>query len=426
MTALDRSWTRPLPTRAQVRTDVTIALVAAVVSVLSVETLRSASGASVGWRGIEAYLWFALAGLVLAGRRRFPLVVAVVESVIFVIVGERFLELAGAFTIQMTLFAALYGAWAWSRRPRMLVVVTVAVVVGMFGWLIWELVQQDTTAGVEASGLIPPALAVMIYGLAINVVYFFGAVAWGQSAYLSARRSALVAQQRERELAAQVSEQRRAVQAERVRIARDLHDVVAHHVSGIGVQAAGASRLLESRPERSREALDRIETSSRQAVAQMHEIVGLLRTDDDEPAERGPQPGLADVESLAVTSERPRVEVSTVGDPFDVSATVGASLYRVVQEAVTNTRKHSAAASVRVTIRYLAEGRPAVEVEVVDDGPERPPSAPGHADGGSGGFGLDGIRERAAMHGGTADIGARPTGGFRVRVRIPTGTEEDA
>ena len=422
MTGLDRSWARPLPTRAQLRADVVIAVVAAVVSVLSVETLRSASGASVGWRGVEAYLWFALAGLVLAGRRRFPLAVAVVESVIFVIVGERFLQLAGAFTIQMTLFAALYGAWAWSRRPRMLLVVTAAVVVGMFGWLIWELVQQDATAGVEAQGLIPPALAFMIYSLAINVVYFFGAVAWGQAAYLSARRSALVAQQRERELAAQDSEQRRAVQAERVRIARDLHDVVAHHVSGIGVQAAGASRLLESRPERSREALERIETSSRQAVAQMHEIVGLLRS-DEEPVARGPQPGLADVESLAVTSERPRVEVSTVGTPFEVSATVGASLYRVVQEAVTNARKHSSAPSVRVAIRYLEESRPAVEVEVVDDGPERPAPV-GESERAGGGFGLDGIRERAVMHGGTADIGPRPTGGFRVRVRIPTGSEE--
>lgn len=422
MTRLDRSWTRPLPTRAQVVTDVKIAVVAALVSVLSVELLRSASGASVGWRGVEAYLWFGLAGLVLAGRRRFPLVVAVVESVIFVVVGERFLQLAGNFTIQMTLFAALYGAWAWSRRPRALLVVTTAIIVGMFGWLVWSVIDQAPTEGTPAQGLVPPAVAIMVYSLAINVVYFFGAVAWGQSAYLSARRSALLAQQRERELAVQDSEQRRAVQAERVRIARDLHDVVAHHVSGIGVQAAGASRLLETRPERSRTALEQIETSSRQAVAQMHEIVGLLRS-DEEPVERGPQPGLADVESLAVTSERPRVEVSTVGTPFEVSATVGASLYRVVQEAVTNARKHSAADSVRVTIRYLAEGRPAVEVEVVDDGPERP-VPPGDADRTSGGFGLDGIRERAVMHGGTADIGARPTGGFRVRVRIPTGSEE--
>ncbi|WP_156364832.1 sensor histidine kinase [Aeromicrobium sp. Leaf245] len=422
MGRLDRSWTRPRPTRAQVRTDVLVGLVAAVVSVASVEVFASASGASTGWKGVEAYVWFGICGLALCGRRRFPITVLLVVSAVFIVIGERLLELGVVFTVQMTLFAALYAAWAWSRLPRALWAVTGLVLVGMFGWLVWSLNNGTMGPLGEQTGLLPPKVALVVYSLAINVAYFFGAIAWGQSAYLSARRSALVEDQRERERAVQGLEQQQAVQAERVRIARDLHDVVAHHVSGIGVQAAGAGRLLEARPERAREALTAIETSSRQAVSQMHQIVGLLRSAEEAgPADRGPQPGIADIEALAVTTERPAVVVDVVGAPFPVPDTVGLSLYRVAQEALSNVRRHSGAPSARITLRYLTDSgeRPAVEVEVLDDGPTR--TAPDEA---SGGFGLDGIRERAAMHGGIADIGPRPTGGYRVRVRIPVDQED--
>lgn len=422
MNRLDRSWTRPGPTRHQVRLDVQLGLVTAVVGILSAQVYASASGASLGWRDVEAYGWFALSGLALSGRRRFPLTTLVVVSAIFIAVGERLTELGVVFTIQMVLFAAMYAAWAWSRRPRALLVVTTLVLVAMFGWLLYVLMTTDSPPQ-EQTGWLSPMAAVIVYSLAINVVYFFGAIGWGQSAYLSARRSALVADQRDRERAVQDLERQQAVQAERVRIARDLHDVVAHHVSGIGVQAAGAGRLLESRPERARDALGAIEASSRQAVAQMHQIVGLLRSDDDAaPAHRGPQPGLADIEALGVTTQRPDVEVQVVGEPLEVPDTVALSLYRVAQEALSNVRRHSLATSARVTLRHLADAdaRPAVEVEVLDDGPSAPrsPSRDG------GGFGLDGIRERAAMHGGLADIGPRPSGGFRVRVRIPVGQED--
>lgn len=422
MSILDRPWTRPRPTPGQQGADVVIGVLAALLGVLSVEVFRSASGASVGWRGVEGYLWMALGGLSLCVRRRYPLIVLVVTSAVFVVVGERLLQLAAVLSIQMMLFASLYAAWAWSRRPRSLRVVTVLVLVGMFGWLVWSFGTESMPSLGPRTGLLDPRTAYIVYSVALNVVYFFGAIAWGQSAYLSARRSALVEEQRERERAVQSVEQQQAVQAERVRIARDLHDVVAHHVSGIGVQAAGASRLLEARPERAREALGAIESSSRQAVAQMHQIVGLLRSDDEQaPAGRGPQPGVPDILNLPVTTERPTVDVQVVGDAFDVPGTVGLSLYRVAQEALSNVRRHSSATSARVTLRYLADvgERPSVEVEVLDDGPTR--TAP-REDGG--GFGLGGIRERAAMHGGLADIGPRPTGGFRVRVRIPVDQED--
>ncbi|RYJ04226.1 MAG: sensor histidine kinase, partial [Actinomycetales bacterium] len=166
-------------------------------------------------------------------------------------------------------------------------------------------------------------------------------------------------------------------------------------------------------------ALGTIEQSSRQAVAQMHQLVGLLREagpDDEGPDGRGPQPGLSDIALLADPDGTPRVEVRQVGEAAGVPATVGLNLFRVVQESLTNARRHAAARVVQVTLRYL-DG--AVEVEVIDDGR-------GCSDGpgdGSGGFGIAGIRERAAMLGAEVEIGDRPHGGFRVRVRVATGEE---
>ena len=420
MRHLDRTWTRPVPTAGEQRADVWIAVGAAAISVVSVELFHSASGASRGWMGAEAYLWFALAGLLLAGRRRFPLTVLLAESVVFIVIGERLEEFGVIFSIQIILFAALYSAWAWSRHPRRLYAASAVVLVAMFGWLLYSL-QTDGPAPVPSVGLIPSMAAIVIYSLLINVVYFFGAMAWGQGAWRSARQSAELAVQTERERARQGDERERAVQTERVRIARDLHDVVAHHVSGIGVQAAGAGRVLDARPEDARRALDTIERSSRQAVAQMHELVGLLRSGDEE-SDRVPQPGLAALHGLATDgAERPQVTFTQVGAPFEVPSTVETSLYRVAQEAVTNVRRHARAQHAGVTVRYVgaSDGRPAaVEVEVVDDGAARPSSE--HRE--SGGFGLSGIRERASMHGGVCDIGPRPEGGFRVRVRVPVTT----
>lgn len=413
---IDRSWDRPPPTSAQLRTDVLAGVALAVLSVASVEVFHSANGASLGWRGIEGYLWFAVAGLALAGRRALPLTTLVVESVVFVVVGERMLALGTIFTIQMIMFAALYSAWAWSRRPRALLAVTAAVLVAMFGWLAIVFARPDAMPDRPQMGLLDPDAAIIVYSLAINVVYFLGAIVWGQAAWQSARRRALVEAQVENERRRQDAERREAVQAERLRIARDLHDVVAHHVSGIGVQAAGASRMIDVRPDTARQALGTIEVSSRRAVTQMQQLVGLLRGPSDGPAERGPQPGLADLPALVAESREPSATLTVVGEPRPVDPGVGLSLYRVVQEALTNVRRHSTAREARVTVRHLDDPR-AVEVEVLDDGAPRTPHEA------SGGHGLIGVRERAAAHGGVAETGPRPHGGFRVRVRVPV---EDA
>lgn len=421
MRVLDRSWTRPAPTRRQVRIDVAAAVVTAFVSVASVEIWRSGNGADLGWRGVEAYGWFALAGLLLAGRRALPLTTMALQAVVFVVIGERLEAFAALFTIQMILFASMYSAWAWSRRPRLLVATTVVVVVVMFVWIVVLFARPDALPENESIGLISSATAIVLYSYIVNVVYFGGAIAWGQVAWRSARRRALIEEQMGRERSRQDAERGRAVQAERVRIARDLHDVVAHHVSGIGVQASGAARLLDRKPEAARQALSRIETSSRQAVTQMHQLVGLLREQgDDRESARGPQPGLDDIAELARQSQDPAVELHLVGEPRPVSSTVGLSLFRITQEALTNVRRHARAKQATVTVRHLDGDRPAVEVEVLDDGSGRPATSD---DGG--GFGLEGIRERVATHGGEAEIGPRPQGGFRVRVRIPVDDETD-
>ncbi|MFI5425886.1 sensor histidine kinase [Aeromicrobium sp. UC242_57] len=417
MLDLERRWVRPGPTPAQVRHDTIAGVAAAVLSVASVEVWHSGYGSSLGWKGVEGYLLFAVAGLLLALRRRLPLLTLAGESALFITIGIRLEELGVIFTIQMILFVSLYSAWAWSRAPRRLYATSVAVILAMFGWLAWEF-ATTTPPRMPHEGLIPPYAAAITYSLMVNVVYFFGAMAWGHGAWRSARQRAELAARVDDERRAQVVDRERAVQAERVRIARDLHDVVAHHVSGIGIQAAGASRVLSSRPEDAGLALEVIERSSRQAVQQMHRLVGLLRA-DDERSDRGPQPGLADLGSLASPDGRPVVTFRQVGEPFDVPPTVALSLFRIAQEAVANLRRHADAGHGEVVLRYAAasDSCPAsVEVEVIDDG-----KALGSTVGqdGSGGFGLAGVRERAVMHAGSCEIGPRPEGGFRVRVRIP-------
>jgi signal transduction histidine kinase len=156
----------------------------------------------------------------------------------------------------------------------------------------------------------------------------------------------------------------------------------------------------------------------------MHQLVGLLRA-DDERGDRVPQPGLPEIATLASPDDRPAVTFRQVGETFDVPPTVGLSMFRIAQEAVSNLRRHAGACAGEIVLRFVPAGEQepaAVEVEVIDDGSATTSAAGAVPTSSSGGFGLTGIRERAVMHGGEAEIGARPDGGFRVRVRIPVAT----
>jgi len=221
--------------------------------------------------------------------------------------------------------------------------------------------------------------------------------------------------EREREAQAKV-----AVAAERARIARELHDVVAHNVSVMVVQADGAAYVLDAAPDQAKKALETISSTGRQALAEMRRLLGVLRTGEhEESGEYVPQPDVEQIEDL-VTQCRDSglpVDFKIEGTPRPLPSGVELTAYRIVQEALTNTRKHggpNAGASVRLV--YFDDG---LGLLVEDDGKGAPHELyeEGGADGQ--GHGLIGMRERVGMVGGTLDAGPRPGGGFRISALLP-------
>jgi signal transduction histidine kinase len=205
---------------------------------------------------------------------------------------------------------------------------------------------------------------------------------------------------------------RRAVGEEQARIARELHDVIAHSVSMIVVQAAAADDVFDSRPDQARAALRSIERAGRDALGELRRLLSAVRP-GMEPEPTGPQPGLDRLDELAepLRAGGLRVVVRREGPATQLPAGVDLSAYRIVQEALTNTVRHARATRAEVTVRYGAD---AVEVDVRDDGR----AAPGSAANG-GGHGLAGMRERASLLGGTLEAGPLPGGGYRVHARLP-------
>ena len=201
---------------------------------------------------------------------------------------------------------------------------------------------------------------------------------------------------------------REAVTAERQRIARELHDVVAHSLSVMVVQAGAARRMVATKPERTTEALAAIETTGRNALDEMRHLLGVLRAAAG-PAELAPQPSLTELRALAAADPDLPVAVSVEGEPVPLPAVVDLQAYRIVQEALTNVRKHAGPAHATVRVRY---GVDAIELHVDDDG--RGASAVY-----GGGNGLVGMRERAALCGGELRAGPRPGGGWSVTARLP-------
>jgi signal transduction histidine kinase len=211
----------------------------------------------------------------------------------------------------------------------------------------------------------------------------------------------------------------RAVAEERSRIARELHDVVAHYVSVMVVQSAGARRVVEKDPRSAQVALEAVEAAGRTALAEMRRMLEVLRADD--PG-MGPQPGLDELETLIghVRDAGLPVELQIEGTTCCLPAGMDLAAYRIVQEALTNTVKHGGRARASVTVRYLPD---TLEIEVVDDG--RGAAAP-LISGTGGGHGLIGMHERVALFGGTLQAGPVLTGGYRVFARMPIEPEDSA
>ncbi|NEA33571.1 sensor histidine kinase [Streptomyces sp. SID13031] len=417
-------WRRPGPTRRQIRQDVVLGLGMAVAGLVGTDLARSTSGFPVdlGFGGVGAYVLSAAAALPLCLRRRYPLTVLFAVSVLFFVNGEwNTFAFAGNLVTQATQFMAIYAATAWARDRRRMKLAMVVVFVGMFAWLAYGFVKalaDDTIKG-PGGGMFSPYVSFVLLNFALNVLYFFGAYFWGRTAWGVARQRDVLEQQAVELATQQQANARRAVIDERLRISRELHDVVAHHISSIGIQAGGARRVMDSDPEAAKNALSVIENSSRTAVNEMRQLLGMLRAADPDldddlgvPAGKAPQAGADRLPALVSTANVEGLSVGfhQIGQPVKLPETISVSVYRIAQEALTNVRKHSTARNAHVTLRYLADT--AVELEVIDDG------RPKHAMVGSR-LGHVGIRERVGLLGGESEIGPRPVGGFRVRVRIP-------
>jgi signal transduction histidine kinase len=209
-----------------------------------------------------------------------------------------------------------------------------------------------------------------------------------------------------------------AVTEERLRIARELHDVVAHTMSVVAVHAGTGRMVADEDPAAARQALATIETTTRSALMEMRRMLGVLRgSGGDEPGTLAPAPGLGDLDALVadVVQSGVTVEVRVEGDRTDVPAGVDLAAYRIVQEALTNVIKHAGRVRASVAVRYTDD---AVTVEVDDEGraghqTQSVPVTTGH--------GLAGMRERVAMYHGDLDVGPGPIGGFHVAARLPFG-----
>ncbi|MGW1793521.1 sensor histidine kinase [Streptomyces tubercidicus] len=247
-------------------------------------------------------------------------------------------------------------------------------------------------------------------------------------AYVTAIRERAERAERTRE-----EEARRRVAEERMRIARELHDVVAHHIALVNVQAGVASHVMDNRPDQAKEALAHVREASRSALEELRATVGLLRQSDDPKAPTEPAPGLGVLDQLVdgfVRAGIP-VDLEIPQAPRPLPASTDLTAYRVVQEALTNVHKH-AGEGARATVR-IRHSDTTLTVTVLDDGAgragvprqkggERPPVGPGEPEGSGGGHGLIGMRERVFALRGTVVTGPRAAGGFQVRVTLPLQT----
>ncbi|MEV4757542.1 histidine kinase [Micromonospora sp. NPDC049559] len=328
------------------------------------------------------------AATALALRRRYPL--TVLWAVLLLT-----LPVVGALP-RVTYYdcvIAAYSATAYSPYR-----VQTLGTVGLLGLLAWRFTRDGMpTVPQHYVGSLVLALVVLA-GLALRL--------WRSRAEQGQQR--LAAAERERAEAL-----RRAVESERARIARELHDVVTHNVSVMVIQAGAARRVIDSAPEQAREAMRAVEGAGRTAMTELRHVMGLLAAAGDDAA-LAPQPGLEQLEALVgrVRETGMPVAFSVTGRPRPVPAGEALAAYRVVQEALTNAVKHASGASAAVRLHY---GDDELRVEVTDDG--------GRATGAGGsGRGLLGLRERLAVYGGTLRSGPQLTGdGYRVDAVIPLG-----
>ena len=370
-----------------------------------------------GYWPFKVPLWVScLASFVVAvplvWRRRFPSWVAWVVSTIYV--GAQFLGAMEPGVAQIAVFLAVYSVGAWQSDRRRAVVSRLLLCIAIFAFLIVAAAVQWSNLG---------QLTVLQYAAAssisflINIVFFggawvFGNRAWSQRRLMTELRAANEEVSRQsRQLADQ------AIDLERVRIARELHDGVAHHIAGVGIHAAAARRSLDKNPEKARESLSIIESSTRETVDELRTLVYTLRDTEGQTASANRttgNPGLGDLPELIADARRAgqTIDVETLGTPRPLTPIMELSVFRVIQESLTNCRRYAGTdAEVSVRLRY---GVSDLEVEVSDSAAG--PTA--HQSVGTG-LGIVGMRERIGALGGTLEAGPKSRGGWLVRARLP-------
>lgn len=328
----------------------------------------------------------AAACLVLAWRRRWPVTVLAVSTA--AVTGYTLLGyINGASLLAPVIALYTVATQASIRRAAACAVVTAAALLTVTG-------AKNPFGHATGGGfdLIPfLAAAALFAGIAV------------------ANRRAYVASIRQR---AQ-QEARRRIDEERLRIARELHDVVAHTMATINVQAGAAAHVLATRPDAAAEALQAIKTASKDGLRELRAILNVLRqADDADPTQ--PAPGTAQLGTLIDGARRAGLEttLTVTGDPRPLPAPVDLAAYRIVQESLTNTIRHAGPAAATVALTYRSGE---LIVEVTDSGRGKPAVTPGDGTG----HGLAGMRERAAAVGGSLEAGPAPRGGFRVVARLP-------
>jgi signal transduction histidine kinase len=392
----DHARPRLRPGPRQPLVDAALCAVVTIASLGSVLGVRGEGPSAVGTRTFALGIALALlGGLPLAVRRRWPLAVlglvetSVLLHLVFIAANPRAAILG--------LAAAMYTVGAHEPRSRSL----------------------PAAVAVAAANAIT-YLGLFIAGHTDAPQNFFEvtllvAGSWALGDNIGTRRAYLASlEERARRLEREQQERARgAVLDERGRIARELHDVVAHHVSAIAVQAGAAEEIAETDPRRARQVLGTIQATSRQALAEMRALVGVLR---DEPGDEqlAPQPSLAQLDRLVAQTRAAglQVDVRAEGPRRPLPEALDLSAFRVVQEALTNTLRHARASRADVVVRY---GDDELEVTVTDDGSGGNGSAPMA----TGGRGLVGMRERVALFHGQLDVGGVPAGGFRVHAILP-------
>ncbi|GAA1275069.1 sensor histidine kinase [Sphaerisporangium rubeum] len=388
-----RSWWRAHPL---IGDSALAALVTVISTALVLVTRRYGLGAE-GYRPPDAVniALIALTGLTVAGRRVWPFVLlcaaAVPQAALAVLDYDG--GAAGLATLILLYTVAAYRGLALSLAAAGVALFGYATALGVSPYM------EDWTRHALAFVL---AVAVTVTGRSVRL----------RRAYL-----AELVDRAERLERARDADTRAARAEERSRIARELHDVVAHHVSVMTVQAAAARKVLDTRPEAAKDALVAIEEMGRTAMREMRGIVGVLRTDGD-TGELTPQPGMVDLPGLVDQMREAglRAQLWVEGDRHPLPPGIDLAAYRLVQEALTNSLRHAGpAARAWVTVRHEPSG---LTVHVEDDG-RGGPGAFTRGPGDRPGHGLVGIRERVALYGGILRIGPRQGGGFEVRARFP-------